>query len=105
MHTQYMHHVPRVVMYAITTYTVLHSIELSVSSLLGNEPEEKPASPPLSRLGSGTLASHSATVLDPSDPSYRNYFTKIHAELSPQNSPAVSYKISDEKCIDNEDCK
>ncbi|XP_031169529.1 leucine-rich repeat and guanylate kinase domain-containing protein isoform X3 [Sander lucioperca] len=54
----------------------------------GNEPEEKPASPPLSRLGSGTLASHSATVLDPSDPSYRNYFTKIHAELSPQNSPA-----------------
>ncbi|XP_078099173.1 uncharacterized protein lrguk isoform X2 [Sander vitreus] len=54
----------------------------------GNEPEEKPASPPLSRSGSGTLASHSATALDPSDPSYRNYFTKIHAELSPQKSPA-----------------
>ncbi|TDG96677.1 hypothetical protein EPR50_G00231330 [Perca flavescens] len=54
----------------------------------GNDPEEKPASPPLSRSGSGTLASHSATALDPSDPSYRNYFTKIHAELSPQKSPA-----------------
>ncbi|XP_034719341.1 leucine-rich repeat and guanylate kinase domain-containing protein isoform X4 [Etheostoma cragini] len=58
------------------------------NSSTGNEPEEKLASPPLPRSGSSTLASLSATALDPSDPSYRNYFTKIHEELSPQKSPA-----------------
>ncbi|XP_033470990.2 leucine-rich repeat and guanylate kinase domain-containing protein [Epinephelus lanceolatus] len=54
----------------------------------GHEPEERPPSPPLSRSGSGSLMSHSATALDPSDPSYRNYLTKIQAQLSPQKSPA-----------------
>ncbi|XP_074481637.1 leucine-rich repeat and guanylate kinase domain-containing protein isoform X2 [Sebastes fasciatus] len=55
----------------------------------GHEPEEeKLPSPPLSRSGSGPLASHSATALDPSDLSYRNYLTKIQAELGPQKSPA-----------------
>ncbi|XP_041820380.1 leucine-rich repeat and guanylate kinase domain-containing protein [Chelmon rostratus] len=51
----------------------------------GQEEEEEPPSPP-SRSGSATLTSHSATALDPSDPSYRNYFTKIQAVLSPQKS-------------------
>ncbi|XP_033930868.1 leucine-rich repeat and guanylate kinase domain-containing protein isoform X2 [Pseudochaenichthys georgianus] len=50
----------------------------------GHEPEDKLPSP---RSGSGALASHSATPIDPSDPSYRNYFTKIQAELSPQKNP------------------
>ncbi|XP_050933496.1 leucine-rich repeat and guanylate kinase domain-containing protein isoform X2 [Lates calcarifer] len=59
----------------------------NTSTASGHEPEEKPALP-LSRSGSGTLTSHSGTALDPSDPSYRNYFTKIQAELSPQKSPA-----------------
>ncbi|XP_044042608.1 leucine-rich repeat and guanylate kinase domain-containing protein isoform X2 [Siniperca chuatsi] len=59
----------------------------NTSTVSGNEPEVKPPSP-LSRSGSGTLMSHSATALDPSDLSYRNYFTKIQAELSPQKSPA-----------------
>ncbi|XP_029318008.1 leucine-rich repeat and guanylate kinase domain-containing protein isoform X2 [Cottoperca gobio] len=54
----------------------------------GQEAEEKLPPPPLSRSGSGALASHSATALDPSDPSYRNYFTQIQAELSPQKSPS-----------------
>ncbi|XP_010780275.1 leucine-rich repeat and guanylate kinase domain-containing protein-like [Notothenia coriiceps] len=49
-----------------------------------HEPEEKLPSP---RSGSGACASHSATPIDPSDPSYRNYFTKIQAELSPQKNP------------------
>ncbi|XP_070710191.1 leucine-rich repeat and guanylate kinase domain-containing protein [Pempheris klunzingeri] len=53
----------------------------------GHDPEGKPPSP-LSRSGSGTFKSHSATALDPSDPSYRNYFTKIQAELSPKKRPA-----------------
>ncbi|KAM6896120.1 leucine-rich repeat and guanylate kinase domain-containing protein [Lycodopsis pacificus] len=48
----------------------------------GHKPEEKP----LSRSGSGRLASHSATALDPSDLSYRNYFNKIQAELRPPKS-------------------
>ncbi|KAE8281400.1 Leucine-rich repeat and guanylate kinase domain-containing protein [Larimichthys crocea] len=56
----------------------------------GHEPEERPSSP-LSRSGSGTLMS--AAALDPSDPSYRNYFTKIQAELSPQKSPAELVSI------------
>ncbi|XP_040886596.1 leucine-rich repeat and guanylate kinase domain-containing protein [Toxotes jaculatrix] len=59
----------------------------NTSTVSGHEPEEKPPSP-LSRSGSGTLTSHSATALHPSDPSYRNYFAKIQAELSPQKSPA-----------------
>ncbi|CAJ1054851.1 leucine-rich repeat and guanylate kinase domain-containing protein isoform X2 [Xyrichtys novacula] len=54
---------------------------------VGHEPEEKPSSP-LSRSRSGTLTSHSATALEPLNSSNRNYFTKIHAELSPQKSPA-----------------
>ncbi|KAK1906568.1 Leucine-rich repeat and guanylate kinase domain containing protein [Dissostichus eleginoides] len=53
----------------------------------GHKPEEKLPSPPPSRSGSGALASHSATPINPSDPSYRNYFTKIQAELSPQKNP------------------
>ncbi|XP_008299546.1 leucine-rich repeat and guanylate kinase domain-containing protein [Stegastes partitus] len=53
----------------------------------GQEPEEKPPSAP-PRSGSDSLTSHSDTALDPSDPSYRSYFTKIQAELSPQKSPA-----------------
>ncbi|XP_045928521.1 leucine-rich repeat and guanylate kinase domain-containing protein isoform X3 [Micropterus dolomieu] len=57
------------------------------STSTGNEPEENPPSP-LSRSGSGTLTSNSATALDTSDPSYRNYFTKIQAELSPPKGPA-----------------
>ncbi|KAM8740600.1 leucine-rich repeat and guanylate kinase domain-containing protein isoform 3-T3 [Acanthopagrus schlegelii] len=52
----------------------------------GQKPEEKPPSP-LLRSGSGALRSHSATALDPSNPIYRNYFTKIQAELSLQKSP------------------
>ncbi|XP_034382206.1 leucine-rich repeat and guanylate kinase domain-containing protein [Cyclopterus lumpus] len=54
----------------------------------GHEPEEKPRSPPLSGAGSGALAAHSATALDPSDLSHRNYFNKIQAALSPQKSAA-----------------
>ncbi|XP_031714985.1 leucine-rich repeat and guanylate kinase domain-containing protein isoform X2 [Anarrhichthys ocellatus] len=52
----------------------------------GHKPEEKPLSPPLSRPGSGRLASHSAPALDPSDLSYRNYFNKIQEELCPPKS-------------------
>ncbi|XP_076578508.1 leucine-rich repeat and guanylate kinase domain-containing protein [Chaetodon auriga] len=51
------------------------------------QPEEKPPSP-ASRSGSAMLTSHSAAALDPSDPSYRNYFTKIQAVLCPQKSHA-----------------
>ncbi|XP_068577535.1 leucine-rich repeat and guanylate kinase domain-containing protein isoform X2 [Cebidichthys violaceus] len=58
------------------------------NTFTGHEPEEKPLSPPLSRSGSGRLTSRSATALDPSDLSYRNYFNKIQAELSPQKSAA-----------------
>jgi len=87
--------------------TLLHSIDIDIQYLClsasSHEPEEKPLSP-LLRSGSGTLRSHSATALDPSDPSYRNYLTKIQAELSPQKSPAVSYNMPDEKCIGNEAC-
>ncbi|XP_034529732.1 leucine-rich repeat and guanylate kinase domain-containing protein isoform X3 [Notolabrus celidotus] len=54
---------------------------------VGHMPEQKPSSP-LSRSRSGTLTSHSATALEPSNSSYRNYFTKIQAELSPEKSPA-----------------
>ncbi|XP_006780779.1 leucine-rich repeat and guanylate kinase domain-containing protein isoform X3 [Neolamprologus brichardi] len=50
----------------------------------GHNPEEKPLSP-VSMSGS-TLASHSAKALDPSDISYRSYFTKIQDELQPQKS-------------------
>ncbi|XP_042078869.1 leucine-rich repeat and guanylate kinase domain-containing protein isoform X4 [Haplochromis burtoni] len=50
----------------------------------GHNPEEKPLSPvSMSRL---TLTSHSARALDPSDISYRSYFTKIQKELHPQKS-------------------
>ncbi|CAK6961372.1 leucine-rich repeat and guanylate kinase domain-containing protein [Scomber scombrus] len=56
------------------------------STVSGHGPEEKPPSD-LSRSVSGTM-SHSATPLDPSDPAYRNYSTKIQAQLSPQKSPA-----------------
>ncbi|XP_026217676.1 leucine-rich repeat and guanylate kinase domain-containing protein isoform X2 [Anabas testudineus] len=59
----------------------------------GNEPEEKPPLP-LSRSESGMLTSHSAAALDPSDPPYRNYYTKIQAELSPQKSLAELVSIS-----------
>ncbi|CAI5636054.1 leucine-rich repeat and guanylate kinase domain-containing protein isoform X3 [Oreochromis niloticus] len=50
----------------------------------GHNPEEKPLSP-VSMSGS-TLTSHSARALDPSDISYRSYFTKIQEELHPQKS-------------------
>ncbi|TKS90841.1 Leucine-rich repeat and guanylate kinase domain-containing protein [Collichthys lucidus] len=56
----------------------------------GHEPEEKPSSP-RSRSGSGTVMS--AAALDPSDPCYRNYFTNIQVELSPQKSPAELVSI------------
>nr|XP_020455079.1 leucine-rich repeat and guanylate kinase domain-containing protein isoform X3 [Monopterus albus] len=56
------------------------------STSTGHKPEEKPP-PTLSRSGSGTLMSHSARALDPSDLSFRHYFTRIQAELSPQKSP------------------
>ncbi|XP_051247919.1 leucine-rich repeat and guanylate kinase domain-containing protein isoform X2 [Dicentrarchus labrax] len=59
----------------------------------GHEPQEKPHSPP-SRSGSGPVTSHSATALDPADPSYRNYFARIQAELSPQKSPTELASIS-----------
>lgn len=92
--TQYMH--------LIQYYTVLiYCKRLFYPSV--HQPEKPPS--PLSRSGSGTLTSHSGTALDPSDPSYRNYFTKIQAELSPQKSPAVSYNMPDEKCIGNEACR
>lgn len=70
-----------------------HSLSASV-----DEPEEKP---PLPRSGSAALSSEPVTVLDPSDPSYRNYLTKIQAALSTQKSPAVSYKIPNKKIIGN----
>ncbi|KAM9328400.1 uncharacterized protein lrguk [Pholidichthys leucotaenia] len=41
---------------------------------------------PMSRSGSATLMSDSVAALDPSDPSYRAYITKIQAELRPQRS-------------------
>lgn len=80
---------------------VVYNLFLSASS---NEPEEKPPLP-LSKSESGMVTSHSATALDPTDLSYRNYFTKIQAELSPQKSPTVSFNMYDEKCIVNEACK
>ncbi|KAM3588195.1 uncharacterized protein V6R79_023856 [Siganus canaliculatus] len=53
----------------------------------GHEPEKTAAS---ARSGSGPgsnmLMSHSAKALDPSDLSYRNYFSKIQAELRPEMS-------------------
>ncbi|XP_065807663.1 leucine-rich repeat and guanylate kinase domain-containing protein isoform X1 [Labrus bergylta] len=55
---------------------------------VGHEPEEKLLSP-LSRS-----TPHSAMALDPSHLSYRNYFTKIQAELSPQKSPAELASIA-----------
>ena len=78
----------------LPSYTVLpRSIDIHRPSLplSGHEPEEKLPSP---RAGSGALASQSATPIDPSDPSYRNYFTKIQAELSPQKNPVVSNNMS-----------
>ncbi|KAG7233845.1 hypothetical protein INR49_006522, partial [Caranx melampygus] len=57
----------------------------NISTASSHEPGEKPPSP-LSRSGSGTLTLRSATALDPSDPTYRNYITKIQAELSPEKS-------------------
>ena len=86
-------------MYSITQYEhLLYYIYINSIFLFlpGQKPEEKPPSP-LLRSGSGALRSHSATALDPSNPIYRNYFTKIQAELSLQKSPNVSYKMSDEK--------
>ncbi|XP_023284961.1 leucine-rich repeat and guanylate kinase domain-containing protein [Seriola lalandi dorsalis] len=59
----------------------------NISTASSHEPVEKPPSPS-SRSGSRTLTSHSDTALDPSDSSYRNYFTKIQAELSPQKNTA-----------------
>uniref|UniRef100_UPI0037E8C090 leucine-rich repeat and guanylate kinase domain-containing protein n=1 Tax=Semicossyphus pulcher TaxID=241346 RepID=UPI0037E8C090 len=53
----------------------------------GHGPAEKPSSS-LSKSRPGTLTSHSATALELSCSSYRNFFTKIQAELSPQKSPA-----------------
>lgn len=88
------------IIYSIIKFWFTVSISLSAS---GNEPEEKPPLP-LSRSESGMLTSHSAAALDPSDPPYRNYYTKIQAELSPQKSLAVSYPMSDERCIFNEAC-
>lgn len=87
------------IMYSITQYEhLLYYIYINSIFLFlpGQKPEEKPPSP-LLRSGSGALRSHSATALDPSNPIYRNYFTKIQAELSLQKSPNVSYKMSDEK--------
>jgi len=70
-------------------YTIsLHSLCLS-----DHESEEKPEEKPQSRAGSGALAAPPAAALDPSDPSYRNYFNKIQAALSPPKSAAVSYKM------------
>ncbi|KAF7669022.1 hypothetical protein LDENG_00260380 [Lucifuga dentata] len=56
------------------------------ASLDKNSTEEKPALAP-AISGSGSQ-SHSVTTLDPSDPSYRNYWNKIQDQLSPQKSPA-----------------
>uniref|UniRef100_A0A672GZP9 Leucine-rich repeats and guanylate kinase domain containing n=1 Tax=Salarias fasciatus TaxID=181472 RepID=A0A672GZP9_SALFA len=52
-------------------------------------PEDKPLSP-VSRSGKEILASPSLNALDPSNPSYRSYFTRIQAELSSHKTPAVS---------------
>ncbi|KAM7378260.1 hypothetical protein PAMA_013248 [Pampus argenteus] len=60
--------------------------ENNTSTVSGHGPEEKPPSDP-SRSGSDTMP-HSATALDPSLTSYRNYSTKIQAQLSPKKSPA-----------------
>ncbi|XP_071398892.1 leucine-rich repeat and guanylate kinase domain-containing protein [Centroberyx affinis] len=57
------------------------------STASGHLPEERPASAPSSRSGSDSK-SRSAPALDPSDPSYRNYWTKLQAQLSRQKSPA-----------------
>ncbi|XP_047431488.1 leucine-rich repeat and guanylate kinase domain-containing protein isoform X2 [Mugil cephalus] len=54
----------------------------NTSTASGHIPEEKPPSPVL-RSETGT---HSVTALDPSDPYYRSYITRIQAELSPQKS-------------------
>ncbi|XP_056281447.1 leucine-rich repeat and guanylate kinase domain-containing protein [Pseudoliparis swirei] len=53
-----------------------------------HESEEKPEEKPQSRAGSGALAAPPAAALDPSDLSYRNYFNKIQAALSPPKSAA-----------------
>ncbi|KAM3859023.1 leucine-rich repeat and guanylate kinase domain-containing protein [Diretmus argenteus] len=54
------------------------------STVSGPPPEERPTS---AVSGSGTK-SPTASALDPSDPSYRNYWTKVRAQLSPQKTPA-----------------
>ncbi|XP_029969912.1 leucine-rich repeat and guanylate kinase domain-containing protein [Salarias fasciatus] len=59
----------------------------SACSATGHEPEDKPLSP-VSRSGKEILASPSLNALDPSNPSYRSYFTRIQAELSSHKTPA-----------------
>ncbi|KAM9846060.1 leucine-rich repeat and guanylate kinase domain-containing protein [Aulostomus maculatus] len=55
------------------------------STSTGQGPEEKPPPDP-SRSGSATV-SYSATALEPSNPSHRNYSTKIRAQFCSQRSP------------------
>lgn len=61
-------------------------------SLLGHVSEDQPPSAELNP-GFGTLTSQSASALDPSHLCYRHYFTKIQAELCPEKTPIVSYKM------------
>uniref|UniRef100_A0A672GYQ3 Leucine-rich repeats and guanylate kinase domain containing n=1 Tax=Salarias fasciatus TaxID=181472 RepID=A0A672GYQ3_SALFA len=65
-----------------------HAVSASLAAT-GHEPEDKPLSP-VSRSGKEILASPSLNALDPSNPSYRSYFTRIQAELSSHKTPAVS---------------
>ncbi|XP_069021014.1 leucine-rich repeat and guanylate kinase domain-containing protein isoform X2 [Embiotoca jacksoni] len=55
------------------------------STASGDDPQDKP---PLPLWRSATPSSHYATALDPSHSFYRPYFTKIQADLRPQQSNA-----------------
>lgn len=60
----------------------------------GHELEEEKLPAARSGSGLGNLTPHSVAALDPSHLAHRSYFSKIQAEISPQKSPAVSYKMS-----------
>ncbi|KAM4615652.1 LOW QUALITY PROTEIN: leucine-rich repeat and guanylate kinase domain-containing protein [Polymixia lowei] len=55
------------------------------STASGPPPEERPTSALSSKSASGTT-SRSAPILDPSHPSCRNYWNKVHTQLRPQKT-------------------
>lgn len=74
-----------------TKFYILKVFLFDIRASFSIDPEEKPLSDQVT-LGLGTI-SHSAPVLEPTDLSYRHYWSQIQTQLSPQKSPAVSYDI------------